>query len=51
MKIYYLALTSGRVIYTKRSNRPGLVKALSNIYFRLVAARTIIVSLVENPSI
>ena len=51
INIYYLALTSGSVISTILSKRPGLVKALSKVYLRFVAAKTTIVSLLENPSI
>lgn len=51
IKIYSRALTSGRLISTIRSNLPGRVKALSRIYLRFVAASTMIVSLLENPSI
>lgn len=51
MKISYLALSSGRVISTILSNRPGRVKAESKMSFLFVAARTMTVSLVENPSI
>lgn len=51
IKIYSLAFTSGKLISTIRSNLPGLVNALSRISFRLVAAKTMIVSLLENPSI
>lgn len=43
INIYYRALTSGNVIYTIRSNLPGRVNALSNVYLRFVAANTTIV--------
>jgi hypothetical protein len=51
LKIYYLALTSGRVISTILSNLPGRVSALSSVYLRLVAASTTTVSLLVKPSI
>lgn len=43
IKIYYLALISGRVISTILSNLPGRVKAESKTSFLFVAAKTMTV--------
>ena len=50
-KISSLPLISGLSTTTCLSNLPGLIKALSNISGLFVAAKTIIVSSVPNPSI